>query len=71
MENDLEGRLMKRTANWWMLGCAACFLLAAVLFLVTWNWWLLGLSVAFQLGIFAFGWAERGILKDIFKILRK
>jgi hypothetical protein len=54
-----------------MLGCAACFLLAAVLFLVTWNWWLLGLSVAFQLGIFAFGWAERGILKDIFKILRK
>lgn len=58
---------MKTPTNWWMLASAVCFVVAAVAFLLTHNWWLLGLSIAFQIGIFAFEWADRGTLKDIFK----
>ena len=58
---------MKRPTNWWMIASAACFVIAATCFLLTWNWWMLGLSFAFQFGIFAFDWADRGTLKDFFK----
>jgi len=58
---------MKKKINWWMVACAACFVLSAVCFLLYGNWWMLGLSLAFQIGIFAFDWADRGTLKDFFR----
>ena len=58
---------MKKPVNWWMVACAACFVITAVAFLLTYNWIMLGLSLAFQIGIFAFDWADRGTLKDFFR----
>jgi hypothetical protein len=58
---------MKRPINWWMIASAGCFVFSAVLFTFTRNWWMLGLAFAFQISIFAFDWADRGILKDFFR----